>query len=96
MSFNSIEYLLHAPLELFVSIYIRILADVILSDMSFSTKIGPALDENDQYSLLRKAAKQHWSTMKEYYVAVSLRKLGFILSKHIALLEQACFSFEDY
>ncbi|XP_039139126.1 putative nuclear RNA export factor SDE5 isoform X1 [Dioscorea cayenensis subsp. rotundata] len=27
------------------------------------------LDENDQYSLLRKAAKQHWSTMKEYYVA---------------------------
>ncbi|KAM0946903.1 hypothetical protein DsansV1_C08g0080471 [Dioscorea sansibarensis] len=28
-----------------------------------------ALDENDQYSLLRKAAKQHWSTMKEYYVA---------------------------
>ncbi|KAJ0968958.1 hypothetical protein J5N97_021835 [Dioscorea zingiberensis] len=41
-----------------------------LVDISmFRPDVNDVLDEDDKFHLLRKATKQHWSTMKEYYVA---------------------------
>lgn len=53
----------------FVSQLVVILVN--FSKLKCNFLLGPVAEEDDDYQVLRRAAKQHWDSMKQYYEAVS-------------------------